>query len=143
MADADIVLQSIKEVLRLDHILQEERRKLKVLETEYEKHRDILKQHYGENTLIKTSNGNILIRERIYDGKLSMEDLRDIMDEIDWIGIDTKERLLDMFTDHCSKNKRTARMLTIRRNRPKRKKTIKQRRHPLDDGNPAPSGSTV
>lgn len=141
MSETDI-LHSIKEILRLDHQLQEEKQRLKTLETEYDKHREILKAYYGENTLIKTPQGNILIRARTYDGKLSIEDLRDIMDEIDWIGIEDKEKILHIFTDHCSRNKKTARMLTIRRKRLKRTKTLKQRHPSLENEHPESTGST-
>lgn len=52
MAD---IMNSIREVIRLSPFIKEKRKELRELETQQNIHRDLLKEHYGNNTVIRTS----------------------------------------------------------------------------------------
>lgn len=132
MSDSPEILRAIKEILRLDSVIQGERAKIREIEKEQGKYRDLLKEYYGNNTVIKTSAGDITIREKTLDGKLSLEDIRDIFDTIDWIGDDTKDKLLNIFQESCDTRRRYARTLTIKRGKSrKHNKTRKESKNDL------------
>lgn len=111
------VLQAIQEVVHADQVLKEYRDKIREIEKEQSRNRELLKEKFGNNTIIKTNIGNVVIRERHTQGKLSMEDIRDIFDLVDWLGVDTKEKLVMLMEKECSSRQKTTKTLTIRRKR--------------------------
>lgn len=138
MTDSPEILRAIKEILRLDSVIQAERVKIREIEKEQGRYRDLLKEHYDSNTVIKTSAGDITIREKTLDGKLSLEDIRDIFDTVDWIGDDTKNRLLSVIEESCETRRRYARTLTIKRGKSrKHNKTRKEKGRSKDDLKPS------
>jgi hypothetical protein len=128
MAD---IMNSIREVIRLSPFIKEKRKELRELETQQNIHRDLLKEHYGNNTVIRTSAGDITIREKTQDGKLSLEDIHTLFDTIDWLGDDTKTRLLKQIDDLCGSMRKYSKTLTVRKSKRKRNKTIKKERNDL------------
>jgi len=121
-----VIMNAIKEVLKISPQIQTLRKQLRDLEKIQRDHREILKDHYGNNTIIHTNVGSISIKERYIDSKLSIEDIRDIFDTVDWIGSDTKERLLKIFEEECEGKRKYSKTLTVRK--PRTNKTSKRKR---------------
>lgn len=121
-----IIINAIKEVLKVSPQIQSLRKQLRDLEKIQKDHRETLKEHYGTNTIIHTNAGSISIRERYTDSKLSIEDIRDIFTTIKWIGCDVKDKLLKIFEDECEGKRKYSRTLTVKRQR--HNKTSKRKR---------------
>jgi hypothetical protein len=121
------IMNAIKNILALTPRIQELRKQLRDLENTQSQHRNLLKDRYGNNTIIHTNVGSISIKERYSDGKLSLEDIRDIFDTIDWIGTETKDRLFKILDDECEGKRKYSKTLTVRKPRRKNKKTIKRK----------------
>lgn len=120
------IMNAIKEVLKISPQIHALRKQLRQLEKIQRDHRDILKEHYGNNTIIHTNVGSIRIKERYIDSKLSIEDIRDIFHTVNWIGSDTKERLLKLFEEECEGKRKYSKTLTVRK--PRNNKTSKRKR---------------
>ena len=126
------IITSIQKILIINPQIKSKRKELKDLEDQYSHHRDILKERYGNNTIIHTSAGDITIREKTTDGKLSLEDVRDLFDTIDWLGDDTKKRLIEKMEDLCISKRKYSKTLTVRKPRRKHNKTSKKRNKTSD-----------
>lgn len=125
------IMNAIKNILALTPQIQDLRKQLRDLENTQSQHRNLLKDRYGNNTIIHTNVGSISIKERYSDGKLSLEDIRDIFDAIDWVGIETKDRLFKILEDECEGKRKYSKTLTVRKPR-RKKKTIKRKKHHYD-----------
>jgi hypothetical protein len=121
------IISSIREILIINPQIKEKRKELKELEDKYSYHRDILKEKYGNNTIIHTSVGDITIREKTTDGKLSLEDVRELFDTIDWVGKDTKTRIIEKMETLCISKRKYCKTLTVRKSKRKHNKTTKKK----------------
>lgn len=108
-------LQTIKELIRYNDELQKLRDQEKIIELKREECRLKLFEKFGGNTVIQTPLGNINIYERTIHGKLSLEDIRVILDSVTYITSNQKERLMQLFTEHCGEISKTSRTLTVSR----------------------------
>lgn len=134
MADQDTtIMNAIKEILKITPQIQELRKKTRDLEKVQKEHREILKEHYGTNTIIHTNVGSISIKERYIDSKLSIEDIRDIFSSIDWLGSDTKDRLLKIFEEDCEGKRKYSKTLTVRKTRNNKTSKRKRNKNDLND----------
>jgi hypothetical protein len=125
MSERPEIIEAIREVIRLNPQIKNARKQLRELENEQSEYRERLKERYGDNTVIKTSAGDITIRERVQDGRISLEDLRDLFETIDWVGDDTKERLIGKIEELCISKRKYSKTLTVRKTR--RKQTRKHK----------------
>jgi len=131
MAEQDAtIMNAIKEVLKITPQIQTLRKQLRDLENTQKEYREVLKEHYGTNTVIHTNVGSISIKDRYIDSKLSIEDIRDIFSSIDWLGSDTKDRLLKIFEEDCEGKRKYSKTLTVRK--PRHNKTSKRKRNKND-----------
>lgn len=112
--DPDVVL-AIREILNTDSQLREHRNKVKELENRQSSHRELLKDRFGNNTIIRTNTGNITIKERQTEGKLSLQDIRRIIEPLEWIEDSIKERLVTEFKSVCNTKRKYSKTLTVRR----------------------------
>lgn len=134
MAEQDMIIMSaIKEILKISPQIHNLRKQLRDLENKQNPHREILKEHYGTNTIIHTNVGSISIKERYTDSKLSIEDIRDIFSSIDWIGSDTKDRLLNIFEEDCEGKRKYLKTLTVRKTRYNKTSKRKRNKNDLND----------
>lgn len=128
-----IIINAIKEVLKISPQIQSLRKQIRDLEKIQKDHREILKEHYGTNTIIHTNVGSISIKDRYIDSKLSIEDIRDMFTTIEWIGSDTKDKLLKIFEDECEGKRKYSRTLTVRKQRHNKTSKRKRSKNDLND----------
>lgn len=121
------IMNAIREILKLTPQIQTIRKQLRELENVQKDYREILKEHYGNNTIIHTNVGSISIKERMIGSRLTLEDIRNILDTIDWLGSDTKEKLITKFEEECEGRRKCSRTLTIRKNKTSKRRKKKSK----------------
>ena len=118
------VLNSIKEIIRISNELRTERATLRNLEHERDVHRTTVLNHYHGSVKLVTPLGNVVIKDREYNSKFSLEEIRDIFTNLDSIPDNYKQILLTVLEQEADKKHTTTRTLTVQR-----QQTLKNKKH--------------
>lgn len=126
------ILNAIRELIRLDRELRELRIQQRLLDTKRNEQREKILAHYKENARFKTPMGDIVVRTREIPSRFTLEDIRDILIEANFLREEDREHLTRLFEEEADNNSRTTRTLSVRKPHTRRRlrrnqnKTAKQ-----------------
>jgi hypothetical protein len=126
-------LNVVKDLLKLNDELQIIREQEKEIENRREVCREKLFKKFGGNIIIKTPAGNINIYEKTIQGKLSLEDIRNIIERVDFLSGIQKDKLISICSQECGENSKTSRTLTV--SKKARQKPIEKRKNKTQSKN--------
>lgn len=133
------ILDAIRELIRLDRELRELRIQQRLLDTRRNEQREKILAHYKENARFKTPMGDIVVRTREIPSRFTLEDIRDILIEANFLREEDREHLTRLFEEEAENKSRTTRTLSVRKPHTRRRlrrsqnKTAKQQPELLED----------
>ena len=135
------VLDAVRELLQVDRELRVIRAQQKELEARRTEQRERILAHYRDNARFKTPLGDVVVRTREIPSRFTLEDIRDILTEAEFLSDESRGHLTHLFEEEAENKLRTTRTLSVRR--PQTRKRRQRHRNKTAKNTHNESGETI